>query len=334
MNTVKMTSEEMGPEALRRELGYLYRMVEAGERGYAVVAANVDNRGLKLLFKTYAQQRAEFKEQIFAELWRLGFDQRPRSSLRAMIHRGRIDIFAAMTIGDENVERVVLKEVAVGERAAIRAYEKVLKKNLPPETRELVERQYREVRPVVDEINRMRGLNGKRLVLRLFDTERDAGLAVETLRQAGFSEESIERLPVEKAIKLYEGKGSSIFETILSGVAGGALWGAVNGIVAGFTVINLPGAGSQALTPGQIWALAALACIAGGTFVGTMIGTFIGWGVTGGDRYLSDQGLLHGKILVRALADERRASAAWRILAQVNIESRGLSTDMKRNFTG
>ncbi len=42
-----------------KALDYLYRIVEAGEKGYAVAAANVDNRGLKLLFKSYAQQRAD-----------------------------------------------------------------------------------------------------------------------------------------------------------------------------------------------------------------------------------------------------------------------------------
>jgi len=41
----------------RKALVYLYKIVEAGEKGYAVVASNVKNRALKILFQSYSQQR-------------------------------------------------------------------------------------------------------------------------------------------------------------------------------------------------------------------------------------------------------------------------------------
>jgi hypothetical protein len=69
-------------------------------------------------------------------------------------------------------------------------------------------------------------------------------------------------------------------------------------------------------------------CIAGGTFVGTMIGTFIGWGIGSGDAYLYDHGLERGRILVKLLADEARASEAWRRLAQINVESRARTREV------
>ena len=108
----------------RKALVYLYKYVEAGERGYAAVASNVRNRALKILYRAYAQQRLKFKEELFAEIQRLGGTTRPSSNLLGILHRGRIDIFTAMTIGDESVENMLLMEILVGESAALGAYEK------------------------------------------------------------------------------------------------------------------------------------------------------------------------------------------------------------------
>jgi uncharacterized protein (TIGR02284 family) len=312
-----------------KALSSLYRIVEAGERGYAVAAANVDNRGLKLLFKSFAQQRANFKTEIFKMMQYLESHVRvPGSgltSILAMIHRGRIDIFAALTIGDENVEKVVLKEVVLGEGVALRAYENTLKKDLPPDVRELVAHQFNEVRQVVEQVNLMRGRDGKRLLIRLYDTETDANHAVQRLQEAGFHQEDIERVAVDRSTVLYTGRGTTILETILSGAVGGAFWGAVIGVLAAIGVLQMP-AGIPSVGPRldqSSWAfIAFVLCIAGGTFVGTMIGTFIGWGIKSSDDYLYDQGLERGRILVRLLTDESRASKAWQTLAQVNVESR------------
>ena len=174
----------------RKALVNLYKIVEAGERGYAVVASNVSNRALKILYRSYAQQRLQFKEEIFAEIQRLGGHARPRDNFLGMVHRGRIDIFAALTIGDENVEKVILKEVLLGEKVAVRAYEKTLKKDLPPETREILECQFDEVRKAVEQWHLIKGQNGKRLVLRLYDSKSDAEEALQSLKSAGFSEKS------------------------------------------------------------------------------------------------------------------------------------------------
>src|SRR5688500_19697266 len=169
----------------RNALVYLYKIVEAGEKGYAVVASNVRTRALKILYKSYAQQRFQFKEEIFAEIQRLGGHARPGSNFLGLVHRGRIDIFAALTIGAENVEKVVLKEVLLGETVAVKAYEKTLKKDLAPETREMLERQFDEVRKVVEQVRLLKGQNGKRLVLRLYDSKTDAEEALQTRKSAG-----------------------------------------------------------------------------------------------------------------------------------------------------
>ena len=324
----------MSNQQTLRALSSLYRIVEAGERGYAVAAANVDNRGLKLLFKSYAQQRAIFKTEILGQMQLVDPNVHPpRSSILAMIHRGRIDIFAALTIGDENIEKVILKEVTLGEGVALRAYENTLKKDLPPEIKEVIARQFEEVRRVVEQVHLMRGMEGKRLLVRLYDVETDANRAIEQLREAGLAQESesIEKVPVDKTAALYKGRGTTVRETILSGAVGGAFWGSVIGVLALISVLQMPNwnPASQSFMDQRIWAFIALVmCIAGGTFVGTMIGTFIGWGIKSSDDYLYDHGLERGRILVKSLVDESHASKAWRMLAQVNVEARARTKEI------
>ncbi len=303
-------------------LSHLYEIVEAGEKGYAVAAASVKNRALKVLFKSYAQQRMQYKEEIWGELQRLGAMTRPRGSILGAIHRGRITIFATMTIGEENVERVVLKEVVLGERVAKLTYERTLRQNLPDQTRALVQRQYEELSRLVDKVQLMRGKNGKRLVVRLYDTEQNADKAVRKLRESGYQPESIEKLALDP-IELYAQRGTNIMETILSGAIGGSVWGIVSGFLAAFSIIQAPKFGMVEVAALQPLSLVIfLGLIAGGIFVGGGIGFFIGLGTKEEDTYRYNESIEHGRVLLQVLTDESRASRVGQLLAQVNIEAR------------
>ena len=305
--------------------GYLYRIVEAGERGYAVAAANVSNRALKILFRSFAGQRAKFKDEIIAEIQRLGGRVPVGSSFLGIVHRGRIDIFAALTIGAENVEKVVLKEVMTGERVAIRAYEKTLKLDLSLETQEIVARQFEEVRKVVEQVRLLRGQNRKRMLIRLYDSEADARQALQSLKQAGISEKAIEMENVNhlRDIELYKGRGTTILETIVSGAVGGAIWGTFAGGLAAIGILQISNIEGVAPSTLLLFAgLCALGLTAGGSFIGGMIGLFIGWGIASEDSYVSDDSLKHGQILIRVMVDGPLASTAWQIMNEVEIQAR------------
>jgi uncharacterized protein (TIGR02284 family) len=307
-----------------RALRHLYKIVEAGEKGYAVAALSVKNRGLKLLFKSYAQKRLEYKQELLAELQRLGSHTKPRGSLLGAIHRGRITIFAAMTIGEENIERVVLKEVVLGDGVARRTYERTLEQNLPDATHELVRRQHEEVRQVVEKVQRMRGKNGVRLMVRLYNTDRDADRAVRKLMESGSSPESIQRL-VLTPIQIYLGRGTNTIETVLSGAVGGAVWGSVAGTLAAAGIVQAARSGvgvMDVLTLPQVLVASVLGLIAAGIFIGGSIGFFIGLGIKDEDDYLYNESTQHGRVLVQVLTDASRASPVWRLLARVNIEAR------------
>lgn len=300
---------------------YLYKIVEAGERGYAVAASNVSNRALKILYRSYAQQRLKFKEEILAEMQRLGGRRKPRSNFLGLLHRGRIDIFAAFTIGDEDREKMIFKEILVGESVAIRAYEKTLKQDLPPETREMVQRQFDEVRNVVEQARRMKGQDGKRLLLHLYETKNDAEEAIRLLKSAGISEKAIEIKTWDHGTELYQGRGTTMLETIITGATGGAILGLVAGILAAIGITRIPAFGLETAAP-AILLLAVLGLIVAGVFVGGMIGLFVGWGITSEDKYVYDDTLQHGEILMRAIVDIPRATTVWHIMRQVAMDAR------------
>src|SRR5687767_2951529 len=235
----------------RNALVYLYKIVEAGERGYAVVAANVSNHALKILYKSYAQQRLQFKEEIFAEIQRLGGQVRPRDNFLGLVHRGRIDIFAALTIGAENVEKMLLTEVLLGETVAVKAYEKTLKKDLPPETREILHRQFDVVQKVVEQVRLLKGQNGERLVIRLYDSKREAEEALQLLKRDGFSEKAIEMESWNHGThsELYKGQGTTFVETMISGAVGVSIWGMVAGGLAAIGIIQISAMNSEKVVP-------------------------------------------------------------------------------------
>ncbi len=317
--------DRQGRKALRR----LCAILDAGEKGYAVAAANVDNRAMKMLLKSYARQRADYQ----AELQEWAADDGPNrySPIRtmAMIHRGRINIFAAMTIGDLNRERVVLKEVLVGEWAASREYQKALRSALPGRLDELLRVQYEGIRAAVEQIRLMRGNAGKQLVLRLYDSDAAARRAAAALQEAGLTRSRPDQVHLEAEMQDYIPAGHSrLFETILSGACGGALWGAVSGALAGIGVIYLPTLGLQHASLAiqeMAWAETALGAILAGGFVGGMLGGFIGWGIDGGDAYLYRQSQQHGQILLKLETEQARATQAAEIMSRVNrqVQSQG-----------
>jgi uncharacterized protein (TIGR02284 family) len=306
----------MNTVSARNALAYLYKYVEAGEKRYAVVASNVRNRALKILYRAYAQQRLKFKEEIIAEIQRLGGHTRPRSTVLGILHRGRIDIFTALTIGDDSVENMLLKEILVGESAAIRAYEKTLQADLPPETRIMVERQLAEVRRIVEETRLMKGIDGKRLLIRMYDSRQAGEHARQTLRDAGIAEQAIELRTWGHNMDLYQGRGTTVRETVMAGAVGMGGLGFLAGILAALGIAQISLAGGEEAAP-TMMVLASLGLVAAGIFIGGMAGFFIGLGIRSDDSYLYQDSLEHGDVVVRAIADNSHASQAWQIMKEI-----------------
>jgi uncharacterized protein (TIGR02284 family) len=306
-----------------RTLNRLYRICDAGEKGFSVVAENVSNRGLKLFLKTYAQERFQFKRELRDEIERLGGHLKERRSIRGIIHRGRIDILATLTIGPENIERYVLGEALRGESAAVKTYEKALRQDLPDETRAVVQRQGERIRAVRREVAQLRGHEGKRLVIRLFNSEASGKAASQALQNAGFAQDTIEQIRLVDVLQVYSGRNNTVLETVASGAVGGAIWGSVIGIVAGLGVLMASGTAPFLGTGGPTTgAWVVLAGIIAGALFGAILGLFIGLGISEADTYLYEDGLQHGVVLLKVRADDKQATDAAQIMHQINASAR------------
>jgi len=304
-------------------LNRLYRICEAGERGFETVAENISNRGLKVLVKTFAKQRAQFKTELRAEIEKLGGKLTERRSFRGVVHRGRMDILATLIIGPENVEKFVLKEAALGEKVALNEYSKALKQALPPETKAIVEQQYQQIQAVNEQIAHLRGGSGKQLVVRLFDSDQDKDTAVRALEAAGYDLDMIETVPLNERMDVYDGKGTTVIDTVVSGAVGGAIWGSILGAASGVGFLFMSGLGTIGNTTFTgTWGLVALTGTIVGAFFGSILGFFIGVGVSGEDTFLYEDSVAHGNILVMMRTEAKRATEASQIMYQVNAESR------------
>jgi uncharacterized protein (TIGR02284 family) len=126
-----------------------------GEDGFRTCAGAVKNADLKHFFEVAAERCAQGASELQSKVRSLGKSPEQSGSLSGSLHRGWVNIKAAVTGKDE---AAVLAECERGEDAAKRAYEDALKKDLPADLRSVVERQYRGVRENHDRIRDMRNV--------------------------------------------------------------------------------------------------------------------------------------------------------------------------------
>lgn len=300
----------------------------ASEKGFNVAAENVKNRGLQVMFKTYAQERAQFARTLRAIVEASDVEPVQGSGMLAAAHRGWINIKAAMTIGQSATENVVLAEVVRGERVAVRRYEDALQQPQGAEVRETVARQHERVREVSERAQELQGIDGRRLVVRLFDSEGDAEIAEEELAAAGFDPSQMERVPLSQVLSLYEGQHiiDSTAESGLAGALAGAVLGVVLGIVAGVSGLVAPGGPLFAMNALELFALTLLLGAVAGLFFGALIGAIIGLGVSQEDEYRYANSVRHGSLLLLLRVDSEQASKATDIMRGVNARRWRLAT--------
>lgn len=322
-------AQEQGLKTLAR----LHRICIAGERGFNTASANVANRGLKVLLKMYAQQRRQFAAQLRAEVERLGGKVSERRSVRGIIHRGRIDIMATLTIGAVNVENVVLREVAIGEKAAIKSYKQALHSSLPGNLQALLQKHLTQIEATSTQISRLLGRQEERLLVRLFEREQDLLKTSKALEQIGISSDAFEAFVLDWSPDVYKATGSSTDETVASGAVGGALWGSVLAAISAIGILMIPNLQPTfASTVMGMWSLITLS----GTFFGALFGGLLGFIISKGireeDAYEYDRSLRPGSRLMMLKTSGARAAEALQILNRAASlqEQAGASYEEKR----
>lgn len=217
----------------------------------------------------------------------------------------------------------ISKEALLGETFALRAYERTLKQDLPGDLRSLLSRQYEEVCQAKEQIHLMRGKERVRLLVRLFHSPADADLALREMSEAGIHPEMVSQTALREIGDLYRGRGTTLPETLFAGGVGGAWWGSLIGLLAGWSAeysVHLIPFGSAA-SPG-VWAwIALLGCVAG-ALMGSLLGLFVGIGILEEDQYLYEQSLRYGQVLLFVRVKAEQAWFANQLMAQINRQAR------------
>ena len=131
------------------QLNDLIETCRDGQEGFRLAAEGAKDSELKVLFQQFSQQRANFSNELAAEVRRLGGNPENSGSLSGAVHRGWINIKSAVTGGDDDA---IISECERGEDVAKAAYQKVDYAALPGPAAEVVRRQAAEVRATHDRV--------------------------------------------------------------------------------------------------------------------------------------------------------------------------------------
>lgn len=124
-----------------------------GEAGFKVCAEDAERLELKNLFTKRAEECGKAAAELQSIVVRLGGKPEDSTSVSADLHRRWVDIKSAITGKDD---QAVLNECERGEDVAKKSYKKALEKDLPPEVREVVQRQYDGVLRNHDQVKALR----------------------------------------------------------------------------------------------------------------------------------------------------------------------------------
>ena len=135
-------------------LNDLIETCKDGQQGFATAAKDAKDAELGQVFSHYAAQRANYIRELQQRVRALGGDPDKHGSVSGSLHRGWINLKAALTSDEPHA---VLAECERGEDAAVANYRAALKETeLETESRALVQRQAAGVQEAHDRVKQLR----------------------------------------------------------------------------------------------------------------------------------------------------------------------------------
>jgi uncharacterized protein (TIGR02284 family) len=132
----------------------LIETLKDGEKGFKEASEAVKDPQLKSLFQQYSQQRHRFASELQVQAQTLGESKPEESSSAAgAMHRAWINLKSAVTSGDD---KAILSECERGEDSAVHEYEEAIQDGLTGTPREIVSRQFTEIRSAHDRVRQLR----------------------------------------------------------------------------------------------------------------------------------------------------------------------------------
>ena len=142
------------PKEIISTINSLIETLKDGQEGFRQSAEAVKDSNLKSLFSELSLQRSRFAGDLQSEAISLG-ESKPEdsSSTAGALHRTWINLKSAITSQDEHA---VLAECERGEDSAVNEYKKAMEKELSGPVRDLISRQYTEVKAAHDKVRDLR----------------------------------------------------------------------------------------------------------------------------------------------------------------------------------
>jgi uncharacterized protein (TIGR02284 family) len=148
-------SDDSTPAASHKVIAALNDLIETcknGEEGFRTAAEGITDQAVRTAFAKFSRERWEMARELQDEVQGLGGTPETSGSVGGAVHRGWMNIKAAVTGKDD---QKIIAEAERGEDVAKAAYEAALKEALPTQVRALVERQAVRVRAVHDQVRAM-----------------------------------------------------------------------------------------------------------------------------------------------------------------------------------
>lgn len=134
-------------------LNELIETSKDGEKGFLKAAEDAHDAELKSFFAECAQRCREGAAELQAQVRGHGGSPEKSGSAAGALHRGWISLREAVSSRDD---KAILEECERGEDYAKAQYRKALERNLPPDSRVIVERQYQGVLVNHDRVRSLR----------------------------------------------------------------------------------------------------------------------------------------------------------------------------------
>lgn len=140
-------------EELISSLNGLIETCRDGQEGFKQAAEGIKSADIKKEFYQYSQQRADFVGDLQDIVRTLGGDPENAGSLSASLHRGWMNLKAAIT-GDD--EAAIYNECERSEDVAKAEYQTVLEQELPAYIQQTVQSQYSAILATHDRVKALR----------------------------------------------------------------------------------------------------------------------------------------------------------------------------------
>lgn len=314
---VEATSEPVAtPTALDENAGdTLLALLEKSAQTLLFTAESVENRGLKLLLKVIAQERASMYNSLRQAM---GCDAAnpldpARKPISRSLQEGFEEIQTSMAVQMQERENVALTHLLGEEDALVAAYSSFTTENNDSPLDTLLETQQTQIAKFDARLKAV-GDGIEPIVARVFNRRDEGDIALKRLQESGFALSQIDSATirqVERPILQSTAVPVNPKSTMGAGALAGGIVGALVGAALAVFVWLAPDlVGWVTVGP---WALFISAVIIGAVF-GVVFGFFIGQNQVEDDLMVTADGLENGEILVVAYPRPDQVTMAEEIL--------------------